>query len=280
MKQLQGTAIRSVGTARNYENALVRAAEFTDAERIVGGLQGMTLSDIARFQEQRGQVVGQKTLDMERQALQAMCRHITGRLAESQTLPVLKSELTQSLKSRAYTGQQIALVANAQRGPNALATELAHAAGLRAHELLTLRRASERAPDVRPTRAEKFLGRDGALYTVHGKGGLTRHVLLPHPLAARLEVLRLGSPVAVNDRGVHYQQHYDLAGGHRWSSSYSAASSRALGWTAGAHGLRHSYAQERMRELQSSGLSRADALEVVSQELGHFRPDITEVYLR
>ena len=48
----------------------------------------------------------------------------------------------------------------------------------------------------------------------------------------------------------------------------------------GGHGLRHSYAQERMAELKSLGLARAIALETVSQELGHFRAEITEVYLR
>ena len=34
-----------------------------------------------------------------------------------------------------------------------------------------------------------------------------------------------------------------------------------------------------MRELQRL-LVRAEALEVVSQELGHFRPEITETYLK
>ena len=61
--------------------------------------------------------------------------------------------------------------------------------------------------------------------------------------------------------------------------SVSAASERALGWSTGAHGLRHSYAQERMAELQAS-LSRDAALTTVSQEMGHFRPEITETYLR
>ncbi|MDF5425801.1 site-specific integrase, partial [Vibrio parahaemolyticus] len=50
-------------------------------------------------------------------------------------------------------------------------------------------------------------------------------------------------------------------------------------WSTGAHGLRHSYAQERMSELQKN-MTYEKALEVVSQEMGHFRPDITEVYLR
>ena len=35
-----------------------------------------------------------------------------------------------------------------------------------------------------------------------------------------------------------------------------------------------------MRELQSLGLMRDAALQTVSQEMGHFRPEITEVYLR
>lgn len=285
MKRLQGSVLQSVGTIRNYEAALAKAAEFAIREQIAGGLRGMTLADAQRFQEQRAQEVGQKTLDMERQALQCMFQHLTNALparadGRLPRLPVTRSELEQALKSRAYTREQLGLLMRAQSERNALSTEIAHAAGLRAHELLTLRRASERRPDDRPARAEKFRGRDGVLYTVHGKGGLVRHVLLPRDLADRLEARRLEAPRQVNDRGVYHQQHYDLAGGQSWSNSYSAASNRTLGWSAGAHGVRHSYAQQRMRELQTSGLSRHDALEVVSQEMGHFRQDITEVYLR
>ena len=60
----------------------------------------------------------------------------------------------------------------------------------------------------------------------------------------------------------------------------NTAAKRVLGWSEGAHGLRHSYAQERLRELQRQGLRWEYALETVSQEMGHFRPQITEVYLR
>ena len=45
--------------------------------------------------------------------------------------------------------------------------------------------------------------------------------------------------------------------------------------------MRHSYAQERYGELQvRQGLSPHDAKETLSQELGHFRAEITECYLR
>ncbi|TMX37523.1 integrase, partial [Vibrio rotiferianus] len=98
-------------------------------------------------------------------------------------------------------------------------------------------------------------------------------------LAERLEDRRLNQPVQITDRGVNYTSHYDINGGNRWSSSFTTASNRALNWSTGAHGLRHSYAQERMSELQKN-MTYEKALEVVSQEMGHFRPDITEVYLR
>ena len=160
-----------------------------------------------------------------------------------------------------------------------LSTLIAHAVGLRAHELLTIARPAEQPPDRRPARPEKFAGRPGRDYTVVGKGGLVRLVRLPDHLADRLEERRRDEPVRVTDRGIHYLSRYDVAGGTPWGVSFTGASKRALGWSAGAHGARHAYAQERMSELQRI-LVRAAALETVSQELGHFRPDITETYLR
>ena len=280
MKSVQGKALASVGTVRNYEQALTRVAEYTKEQRIDGGLRGLTPEQALIYLEQRGEQVGQKALDMERQAIQCMMQHVTGHLESSTTLPVIKSEQTQALSSRAYTSQQAHLVSQHQTEKNSVATQLAHACGLRAHELLTLRPREERLADNRPTLESKWSGREGKLYTVEGKGGLVRDVLVPHALSQKLETLRHDSPQHIIDRGVNYTSHYAIGGGQPWSNSFSAAANRCLGWSEGAHGLRHSYAQERMHELQSSGLSREQALETVSQEMGHFRPEITEVYLR
>ena len=207
-------------------------------------------------------------------------QNVTQKLTPTEKLPIVKSEQTQILTSRAYTAQQVEIIAAAQTEKNALSTQIAYVAGLRAHELLTIARANEQAADARPALDTKFEGRDGVIYTVTGKGGLTRNVLLPANLAIQLENRRLDEVRTAVDRGVFYQQRYDLNGGNRWSSSFSTASQRSLGWSAGAHGVRHSYAQERMSELQKSGMTRDAALETVSQEMGHFRPEITETYLR
>lgn len=278
MKQLQGSVLASVGTVRNYEERLTFIAKTINAG-FQCGLRDLTVDQAHQYLTDRATEVGQKTLDMERQALQIMMQHVTKTLSPDAKLAVVKSEQAQNLTSRAYTTQQVQMIAEAQNSKNSLSTKIAHATGLRAHELYTLRRIEERRPSDRPALPEKFSGRDGVRYTAEGKGGLVREVQLPSDLSRQLEAQRLETPITVTDRGIHYQTHYDVAGGKNWSNSFTAAANRSLNWSAGAHGLRHSYAQERMKELQSS-MSYSKALEVVSQEMGHFRPEITEVYLR
>ena len=268
--------IHSVGTARAYQQTLSMAAGWLKEKHHNQGLDHMTTEQARQYLKERSETVRQKTLDLDRQALQILPG--VGKLER------VKSRLDRSpleTGGRAYTSVQVQMVAAAQSERHALATEIAYAAGLRGHELLTLRRAGEQpASKHREWSAKRFEGfSDAVRYTVDGKGGLMREVSLPSYLAERLEARRREKPVTVADRGVRYRQHYDLGGGLAWSRSFSAASKRALGWSTGAHGLRHSYAQERLDVLQGSH-PYPEALEIVSQEMGHFRPDITEVYLR
>lgn len=276
--QLSGL-IKSVRTLANYEERLTQVAKNMADYGLTGEVRDLTPLTAIHYLEARAEEIGQKTLDMERQAIQAMMRHM-GTLPEKETLTVIKSEHEQILVSRTYTQQQVEMIVGSQQAKQALATEIAYSAGLRAHELLTIRSTEERQADERPCLETKWQGRQGQLYTVHGKGGLVREVLIPYALAERLEQTRLAEPQEIIDRGVKHQVLYDLSGGKKWSDSFSKAANRALGWSEGAHGVRHSYAQERMHELQTSGLPRELALETVSQEMGHFRPQITETYLR
>jgi len=266
--------LRSQGTERAYAQALAGVAQFIREMGLNGGLQHELTTTIAQmYLDIRSQEVGQKTLDLDRQAMQAVL---------GEKLPVVKSELEQTLNSRAYTPQQIHRVAAAQTDRNALATQIAHNAGLRAHELLTLRPVNERPADThRAYRSDRFTGRQNVvIYTVEGKGGLCREIAIDEELAKRLEACRFDKPITVYDRGIGYITHYDIGGGQKWSNSFGAAAERALGWSNGAHGVRHTFAQERMNTLQGAGYEYRHALEIVSQEMGHFRPEITEVYLR
>jgi len=277
-------ALKSTRTGDNYKNRLLQVAK-SDYLKINNiRLYDLSPAQAIEYLEIRGQEVRQKTLDMERQAIQSMFRHVTQKLGAKETLKVIKSEKEQVLNSRAYTPEQIKLIQHAQNKINALSTQIAYAAGLRAHELLTLRPAKEQPADTHRDNEKsphKFKGREGQYYTVKGKGGLTRVVIIPNHLAQQLEATRLENPKAYTDRSVHYTQYYNINGGNRWSRSFTRASNKQLGWSNGAHGVRHQYAQERMVELQVNyKINREEALKAVSQEMGHFRPGITEVYLR
>ena len=268
--------IHSLGSARTYEDSLKGVAAYIAEQRIDTGGKGLAslTPEIAlNYLEVRSEHVGQKQLDKDRQAIQVLlgCK-----------LPVLKSEFEQAVESRAYTRQQIELIAGAQSKGHSLATRIAANAGLRAHELLTLLPHDARAASAHRTwTEERFEGRgEFQRFTVTGKGGLTREVAIDSDLVSILETVRLSEPRQVDDRKIYYMQHYEMGGGKRWSDSFSKASLRELGWSSGAHGVRHTYAQERMRALQSLGYQYVDALSIVSQEMGHFRPEITEVYLR
>ena len=282
VKRLQGSRIKSVGTARNYQERLVQVAARLDV-----ALTAVTPERAVAYLKGRAAEVGQKTLDMERQAIQAMMVDVTRQLPPGATLPVVKSAEPHRPRPRAYSPAQVRAVAVRQDVRNALATEIVHASGIRAHELLTLGRPEEQPPHDRRDRSHltgtaaegmKFASRDGVIYTVAGKGGLVREVLLPRGLADRLEARRLDAPERVVDRGVRYRQLYDIGGGQAFSASFSRASVAALGKSKGGHSLRHSYAQQRMRELMHHAEYRL-ALAIVSEEMGHLRPQITLAYL-
>ncbi len=282
MKEMQGkgNAIESVGTARNYEQSLKTCCDYLKEFKL-GSLREMTPEKANTYLELRAQECSQKTIDMDRQALQAMMQHVTHELKETDKLDVIKSSVETVESSRSYTPEQVNAIIQHQTEHHALSTQLCYESGLRAHELHTLRPSGEVNPSPRDVHQDKFshLPNDSKTYTVEGKGGLIREVQIPNHLAEKLEERRLDMPQQISDRGVNYESHYNIAGGHKFSDAFSKASSRALGYSNGAHGLRHSYAQNRYEQL-ANHFERLDVMTIISQELGHFRPDITEVYLR
>lgn len=271
--------VHSIGTARQYEAIFKGVADWL-FEKYNQRLRDITPTIASEYLAERACDIRQKQLNNERRALELHLRHM--QRSPELTLERLRSDVPDIEHSRAYTPDQVDLVRSEQTDRMALSTALASAAGLRAEELLTLRRYDDRAPSGhRQWSADRYQGREHwHRYTVQGKGGLVREVRFPEALAHRLESRRLSTPDRVTDRGVHHTRHYDLIGGKSFSNGFSRDAIQHLGWSEGAHGLRHSYAQQRMVELQNGGQRYREALGIVSQELGHFRPDITEVYLR
>ncbi|ERH47719.1 tyrosine-type recombinase/integrase [Ectopseudomonas chengduensis] len=272
--------IGGLGTSSTYEDGLKLVGDWM-RNNGGGALEQLSIKRARQYLSERAAQVSQSTLDRDRQAIQALLQH-TGKLGSDQHLKVIQAEKKQVLQPRAYTPEQVHAIRERLAPHNALGLEIAHAAGLRMKELRTLARRDELTPHQRPADNEKFAGRENhTIYVVNGKGGLVREVSIPNELVARLEAVRLDEPRTVRDRKLFvYQQRYAIGGGHALSQAFSAASKAVLGYSTGIHGVRHSYAQQRHYELQRLTGDPERALRIVSQELGHFRPEITQVYLR
>lgn len=220
---------------------------------------------VQEYLNERRFQVGQKTLDRDRQAAQYLLRQIGTNVKLKRILSTFRGGRILANQSRGYTPEQVEAIASSQSARTGLATRIAYVAGLRAHELLTIRRKSEQpASTHRKWSNNRFAGRCGAAYTVVGKGGLVREIRLPGHLAQALEDVRLAEPKTVVDRNIKYQQHYDLTGGVYFSFIFGKTSKAVLGWSTGAHGLRHGYAQDRMSELLDRGFTRAKRMGVIS----------------
>lgn len=264
--------IRSLSTLERYKQALGQAGNWAHRQHGIMRIHQLTPEMASAYLRERiGQGIGQKQIDNDRNAME----FVVGKLER------LRTDQKPKLTSRAYTSVQVDRITKRQAPHNSLATRIARNAGLRAHELKTLQRADEaERSDRRTWRPDLFHGRDGVLYVVTGKGGLRRHVMIDHALAAELETRRLPAAEKATDRRIFYHVAYGIGGGKAWSDSFSKASSKELGWSNGAHGLRHSYAQSRFQDLLGRWYHPDAAKQIVSQELGHFRPSIVDVYLR
>ena len=273
--------VHSLGTARSHQQALTLLCRWIQKNRL-GDLRGASVASIMHWLEERSAEVGQKTLDRDRQATQFLLRQTSG---ADVRLPRIKSSFKGGRglanQPRAYTREQVDLICSRLSDRSALSVRLAYASGLRAHELLTLAPRDQRPPSGhREWSPDRFDGREGTVYTVKGKGGLVREVLIPFQLARELESRRLTQPKVVNDRGIRYTSQYDISAGMYFSRIFTETSKKALRWSTGAHGLRHAYVHDRLIELAELGHTREMRMTLVSQELGHFRPEIVNEYLR
>jgi integrase len=256
--------ITSVGTGRVTEQAEKRFLEWRRENGL--DLDGPYLrAEVTEFLDEFAETHGQSALDATRLGI--------GRVLGIR-FPNVTSLQETVRRGRAVTWEEVRKIVQHQSGRNVLATLIAFDGGLRASELLTIARVGEIEPSAHRTWPESmFLGREDCVtMMVAGKGGLRRPVAVARPLAEALETYRRPQPVSIADRGVFHESFYDLGGGQAFSQSFSDASRKAVAASMGAHGLRHGFAQRRVTTLTAHGFEFMRAIQLVSIELGHFRP--------
>ena len=233
-------------------------------------------ADIAnKYIESQKNVIASRSLENQRTLLQRIVD-----IYDPGNKVIIQGDLKpREWVNRSYTYEQVTTLMRHQNDRNRLSTAIAYSAGLRAQELLTIRRLDEASASTNRTwRSDRFQGIDGVRYIVKGKGGLYREVCIPKKLSDLLETKRLTEPKVVIDRKCPITTYYDIAGGKKFTDAFSQLSKSVFGWSHGAHGLRYAYAQERMNHTVTNE-PYSEKKEIVSQELGHFRKDITSHYL-
>ena len=126
-----------------------------------------------------------------------------------------------------------------------------------------------KAEQLHGIHADKITGEMKGQISVVGKGGKARVIQVSPNTYNNLKN-------AINASGGVYK-----AGDYKeYLSSLKHAANETKQDYSGTHGLRWTYAQGRMSELQQNGMSYEESLHQVSNEMGHDRSDITEHYLK
>jgi integrase len=275
--------IHSIATFNKYVSCLKLAGIWAEKEYNITQIKQINSKIALKYLQHRAKNnIGQKQLNADRSAL----IFIVGELPMVKQLPEPTVNSKQRLHSsskvtRYYTQEQVYKIIQHLEPLMALSTKIAYHAGLRAHELLTVSTLKEDTIDQhRSWHPDRFHSADGIRYIVIGKGGLKREVLIPKNLSIELEKYKLINQKTIMDRGIKYRQSYSIHGGLLWSKKFSTVSKKILGYSSGAHGLRHSYAQNRLQTLIADGFKKEIAKKIISQEMGHWREDIINTYLR
>lgn len=264
--------ISSINTQKSYQSAISQYLDWRDENNLPEREQDK-FSDLTAFLSEISEIFMQQTVDQYTSALSIVFK---------KKLPKFKSEIPKNNQSRNYFLSEVLRIIKNLESKNAIAILLCYFSGLRAHEIATIRRLGEiKKSTSRKWSPDRFnLINSYKIYLVQGKGGLIREVAIPNELSEVIEKRRLETPVKVIDRGIYYETFYELGYGKALSQCFSRSSKKLLNWTTGLHGLRHSYAQNRIYSLIDAGISFNSSLKIISEELGHFRPKVTLCYLR
>jgi len=273
--------IRSVATANQYEGIFKRFSEWRAEQGIKTKLSEATVPQAEKFLRDLKPVIMQKNLSNHRNALQMHLRNVR---AESHAKNPINLHRHQSTKGepsttpRALNREQVKrIIATAPQ----LETKVAI---VRTHELITLATFEERPVTYRSEKwhPERFSGgrENWHRYSVIGKGNLPREVRVSPETHKQLETLRFGTPQPRTDRKIDYTQRYDLTSGQNLSERFKELAIKANGFNTGAHGLRHSFAQNRRVELMADGRTEKEADKILTQEVGHWSTSNLKYYLR
>lgn len=264
------TCVPSDATAKTYVSTWSQLGEYAREECGVRTFAQLTAEHVEKYIENKiDQGNDRSTLEKELAAIGKLASTLEkatdGRSFDTlrQGVENMRADVYECpenrLADRAYADPR-SIVEKLPPGQIGLAGRLIQESGCRIAEGCRLSEAQLRGIGI-----DKHTGRETGRIEVIGKGGNRYTVSLSPGLYNDIQ-----QELAANGRIDVNQNHLRSAVRAIAGPEYAQR---------GIHGLRYNYAQARLRVLQEHGMSRDVAKAVVSEEMGHHRSSITEVYL-
>ena len=268
--------IYSFATANTYKDTWHQFFDFARAKFLLKDIEKTTPQYVQAFLESRIlDNVARATLQKEASALAKLEKslnlyslkfekgnHYDFRPAIRETLKVALREIPKADPHRAYIcAERIIMAIKDEK--HRIAAQSQHVGGARIHEISLIKSRQLMGISLDDISGEKY----GRL-EVKGKGGKKRELILSLEIYEKITaIIRLEGEFIIDKN----QYRSDLR---------QACEACGVKYN-GSHGLRWTFAQNRMEFLQSGrGKTYEDALRIVSRDLGHQRPDVTEHYMR
>lgn len=262
------TVLHSPDSARQYASTWAQCGDYAKEVFGVKSLEKLTGEHVAAyldFKHELGQA--KDTLDTQAAHLGKLAAALekwngrnydTIRQGVESMRPTIAEAPERALADRAYSDPRL-VIAVLPVGDLQLAGRILYESGVRISEGTRIE-----AAQLRGIGFDKHTDRQVAWFEYTGKGGKIGTGSISVPTYRELEKI-------VAEKGLFVVSQADFR-----AALKEAAGSEYDGRS--AHGLRYNHAQERLHELQLHGMSRDQAKAVVSKEMNHERPEITELY--
>lgn len=264
------TCVHSDNSAKTYVSTWKQLGELAREEFGVRKFSDLTAEHVERYCEYKidlghDRETMQKELSAIGKLASTLEKATDGRSFEGlrQGAENMRPEIAECpemrLADRAY-GNAMGIVAALPAGKISLVGRFIQESGCRISEGCRLK-----AAQLKGIAIDKHTGRECGRIEVVGKGGNRYTVSTSPQLYAEIsKELTANGPIAVDQN--HLRDAVKAIAGQEYVQR-------------GIHGFRYNYAQNRLHELQQHGISRDVAKSIVSEEMGHHRSAITEVYL-
>jgi len=262
------TVLHSPDSAKQYVSTWSQCGEYAKENFGVKSLEKLTGEHVAEYLDFKHEL-GQSKDTLDSQAahlgkLAAALEKWNGgnydsiRQGVESMRPTIAEAPEKALADRAYSDPK-GMVNALPAGDLALAGKVLYESGVRISEGTRIEAAQLRCIGI-----DKHTGKEVGRFKYVGKGGKTGLAMTSVATYRELEK-RIAANGQFEVKQDEFREALKIAAG----AEYEGRS---------VHGLRYSHAQERLHELQAHGMSRDQGKAVVSKEMNHERPEITELY--